>query len=94
MPRKLIYDTKEKQLEMMRKSSRKYYHEKNGRIYHRIRYLMRVNDITEDEVKDLETPQEKLEYCQVVHIKNKYGIRIADIDDNTTVATEITTMDA
>lgn len=102
MPRKLIYKTKEEKLEMKRNSSKKYYHNGNGKKYHRLRYLMRKNNISREELEGLETVEEKIEYCHLVHIKNKddnttvmsendknkYGIRVADIDDNKTVMSE------
>lgn len=65
----------------------KYRTNENLRKYMKIKYMMRVNNIQPEEIEDFEDIQDKLEYCQLVHIKNKYGITIADIDDATTVAT-------
>lgn len=67
-----------------RKRNQKYYHQSNGRKKHQIYYLKKTNNITSEELDAFETIDEKLEYCQVVHIRNKYGINIADIDDNST----------
>jgi len=69
----------------MRKCSYNQYHNGNGKKLHRLRYLKKVNNITDEELEGCDDIDEKIEYCNIVHIKNKYGITIADIDDNTTV---------
>lgn len=86
MGRKAIYDDRKHTVN--REKNHKFYHEKQGRKVHKLRYLRKVNNITDEELGDFETLDEKIEYCQLVHIRNKYGITVKDIDDNTTVCSQ------
>lgn len=67
-----------------RNRNQKYYHQSNGRKQQQIYYLKKTNNISTEELKACETIEEKLEYCRLVHIRNKYGITVKDIDDNST----------
>lgn len=91
MPRKETKQTREERLAIMRKCSSNWYHSK-GKPFARLRYLIKRNNITAEELEGLETIDEKIEYARLVHIRNKYGIKIADIDDATTVCSESTQM--
>lgn len=62
--------------ELMREQSKAYYHSGNGKKSNRIRYLMAKNGIDKKDVMDL-TMDEKLVYCNKIHIKNKYNIEVA-----------------
>lgn len=86
MGRKAIYD--DATHIRNREKNRQHYYENRGRNMHRLRYLRKINNITDEELSDFETLEEKIEYAQLVHIRNKYGITVKDIDDNTTVCSQ------
>lgn len=52
----------------------KYYHSGKGKKYSKLYYLMKVNNISKEDVEHLESIDQKLLYCQKIHIENKYGI--------------------
>ena len=54
--------------EYMRCVNRQYYHNGNGKASARIRYLMRKYDIKKNEMIDMKTMDEKLAYCNRIHI--------------------------
>lgn len=81
------YDDKKHKTD--RERLHRYYHSGKGKKYNKLYYLMKVNNITNEEMEGLETIDEKLEYCQIVHIRNKYGITVKDFDDATTVCSEV-----
>jgi len=80
---------KSRNVKKEREYSRNYYYYKSGKNKKRLSYLKKVNNITNEEMEGLETIDEKLEYCQIVHIRNKYGITVKDFDDATTVCSEV-----
>jgi hypothetical protein len=62
--------------ELMRKQSKEYYHNGNGKKSNRLRYLMERNGITKKDLIDMETLEEKLDYCNKIHIQKKYNIEL------------------
>jgi hypothetical protein len=57
------------------KRNSKWYHEGNGKIKHKICYLIKKNNIDKSKVNEIEDLEEQLKYCQEIHIKNKYNIK-------------------
>lgn len=62
--------------EYMRSLNRNYYHNGNGKASSRIRYLMRKYDIKKSEIINMSSMDEKLEYCNRIHIMKKYKIEV------------------
>lgn len=62
--------------EYMRVLNREYYHNGNGKASSRIRYLMRKYDIKKSEIINMSSMDEKLEYCNRIHIMKKYKIEV------------------
>jgi hypothetical protein len=58
----------------LRSRNKKYYYEGNGKKTHQLRYMIKVNNISKEELEQLETLDEKLEYCKRIHIVNKYSL--------------------
>ena len=71
MPRPVANRTKEELEEMKKIRNDRYYYEGNGKEKHRIRYLMKKNDIKKEELENM-TINEQLEYCGKKHAENKY----------------------
>lgn len=68
-----ISDDREKQLK--RNANQRYYHNSNGKLNHKIRYLMRRNNISYEDVEGMDI-EEKLKYCRHIHAINKYNLDV------------------
>lgn len=53
------------------------------RKYMTTRRYMRIYKITDEELDGLESIDEKYEYCLLIMIKEKYGIDVSQINDET-----------
>ena len=72
MGRKIVKPETDRRAAYLREKNRQQYYENNGKLKAKIRYLMKVNNIPKEDVKDIDDLNECLEYCQLIHIKNKY----------------------
>jgi len=58
--------------EKNRQKNRNQYHNGNGKRNHRLKYLQRKNEISNEDLQQFNTIEEKLRFCEVVHIKNRH----------------------
>jgi len=86
MPRKAEFNDNTHQRK--RQNAKRWYDNSTGKLWHKMNYLRKKYDIGKEELEGLDGIEEKLEYCNIIHIRNKYGITVKDFDDTTTVCTE------
>lgn len=56
----------------LRERSTSYYHSGNGKKLHRLRYLMKRNNIQETEIQGINNIDDKVKHCELIHILKKH----------------------
>ena len=56
-----------------REMSKNYYYNNGGKKIHRLRYLMKCNNINKEALTEYDNIDQKIKYCEIEHIKRKYG---------------------
>lgn len=55
-------------------------HYERHKIRYKVKYLRKKYGIGKDELKEMETDEDKLNYCRLIEMREKYGIEINDCD--------------